>query len=248
MSNNIEMKIDSEISKNLSLLESSLGRSFSDKQLLLLSIIHRSYGNENREFHKMNNEKLELLGDSVLSLIATEYLFKRFVNMSEGDIVKIKSALVSEASLADFAKKLNIGSYLYISKGEEITGGRSRSSMLADAFEAILGAMYVDSDLESVRKFLIPLLSIKIEEINSDKNIFDYKTSLQEYMQSKHKEIPEYIIKGSHGPDHDKVFTIAIKLQGEYVSEAEGKSKKEAEQKAARIACEHMNIPMKEWF
>lgn len=248
MSENMEIKMDMEMSKNLSLLEKNLERVFNDKNLLLLSIIHRSYGNEHRTFHKLNNEKLELLGDSVLSLIATEYLYKRFVDMNEGDIVKIKSALVSETSLADFSKKLNIGSYLYISKGEEITGGRFRSSMLADAFEAILGAMYVDSNLESVRNFLIPLLSLKIEEINNNKNIFDYKTSLQEYMQSKHKEIPEYIIKGSHGPDHDKVFTIAIKLQGKYVSEAEGKSKKEAEQKAARTACEYMNITMKEWF
>ncbi|HCB63763.1 MAG TPA: ribonuclease III [Fusobacteria bacterium] len=196
----------------------------------------------------MNNEKLELLGDAVLGMIVLEYLYKRFFNLSEGEIVKIKSFVVSEPSLAIFASSIDLGRYLLLSKGEDNTGGRCRPSILADAFEAIIGAIYLDGGFIAAKGFLLPLLIKKVDSINSDDSSVDYKTLLQEYSQSQFKVVPEYTILNEYGPDHDKKFKVAAYIGDRFLAEAMGSSKKDAEQNAAKLACKVLNIKSGKMF
>ena len=236
--------IDSNNQEQLHKLQEKLGHKFRTISLLEQSLVHKSYSNENSKFKNINNEKLELLGDSVLSVISTEYLYFMFNYLSEGEIVKIKSAVVSEPTLADMASSIDLGEYMFLSKGEETSGGRQRPSILADCFEAVLGAIFIDGGLEKAKEFLLPLLGPKVLAINADESAFDYKTILQEHSQKELKEIPEYVLQGNRGPDHDKIFRVAVFLKDQYVAEAEGHSKKEAEQKAARSACYMLDVPI----
>lgn len=223
-------------------LEAILGHTFEDIKLLKLALLHRSYGNENKEYKKISNERLELLGDAVLDLVVTEYLYKNFKNSSEGDLAKLKSMVVSEPVLAKMSRKLNLGNYLYLSRGEEITGGRDRSSILGDLFESILGAIYLDSDLETAKKYALPYLIYEIEHIYENDELIDFKTTLQEYSQKKYKEVPTYDLIGEIGPDHEKLFKIGVFINNELVGSGSGKNKKTAEQKAAKHACDSLGI------
>ena len=230
--------------------EKNLGYSFKNKELLKNSLIHRSFGNEHRRYKKIRNERLELLGDAVLDLIVTEYLYRSYENSTEGDLAKIKSMVVSEPVLAEISKKLEVGKYLLLSRGEELTGGRERSSILGDAFEAILGAIYIDSDFETAKKFALALIKDDIDHVDTNEDILDFKTILQEFSQKNYKVIPEYSVLKEIGPDHQKIFEIEVKIDNgieEKQSEVgTGKNKKTAEQAAAKSLCKKLGVKIHE--
>lgn len=194
------------LEKSLNEFQNNINYKFNDKELLKRALIHRSYGNEHWEYKKVNNERLELLGDAVLDLIVTEYLYNNFPNSSEGELAKQKSMIVSEPVLADISTEIKIGEYLLLSKGEEMTGGRERESILGDAFEALLGAIYLDSNFDEVKKFSMKYLKDRIEHIEENEELIDYKTILQEFSQRDFKRIPQYDVLEEVGPDHKKVL------------------------------------------
>ena len=210
--------------KNYLELEGNLGYSFNNKELLKNSLIHRSFGNEHWRYKKISNERLELLGDAVLDLVVTEYLYKSHESSTEGDLAKIKSMVVSEPVLASISKKMDVGKYLLLSKGEEMTGGRERSSILGDAFEAILGAIYLDSDFETAKKYALSHIKDSIDHVDKNEDILDFKTILQEYSQREYKIIPSYEVIRETGPDHQKVFEIEVRI-GERTGRGTGKNK-----------------------
>lgn len=226
--------------------EKNLGYSFKDKELLKNSLLHRSFGNEHRKYKKISNERLELLGDAVLDLVVTEYLYKNYEKASEGDLAKIKSMVVSEPVLASISRKLEVGKYLLLSRGEELTGGRERSSILGDAFEAILGAIYLDSDFQTAKEFVLRNIKDSIDNVDTNEDILDFKTILQEYSQKEYKTIPEYSVINEVGPDHQKVFEIEVKIVSGMsemlVAVGSGKNKKSAEQAAAKVLCKNLGV------
>ena len=195
-------------SRRLQELQELINYKFNDESLLKKALIHRSFGNENWEYKNINNEKLELLGDAVLDLIVTEYLYKNFAVATEGELAKLKSMIVSEPVLANISSEIKLGNYLMLSKGEELTGGRERESILGDVFEALLGAIYLDSEINTVRDVALKYLIYKIEHINENEELIDYKTILQEYSQRVYKIIPVYEVINELGPDHKKSFEI----------------------------------------
>ena len=222
----------------LEALEEALGYRFNDPSLLDCALTHRSYANENPDLLKQDNERLEFLGDAVLTLCISDMLMKKFPDCTEGDLSKIRSSIVNEKPLARLARELRLGDYLLLGRGEEISGGRLKSSLLANALEAMIAAIYCDAGLDGVcgfvgRRFL-PLL-----ETGDIKILYrDYKTSLQEITQNRFRIIPRYSVLREFGPDHDKVFQIRVSV-GDIVSAAGlGRNKKEAEQRAARKALE----------
>ncbi len=225
-------------------LEERLGYTFKDKELLKHALIHRSYGNEHWEYKKINNERLELLGDAVLDLVVTEYLYKNFTKSSEGDLAKLKSMVVSEPVLAKISKELGIGKYLLLSKGEELTGGRDRSSILGDVFEAVLGAIYLDSgsDFLVAKAYGTKLLEYQINHIEENEELIDFKTILQEHSQKSHKVTPVYEVVKETGPDHRKNFEIVVSINDEAVGRGNGRNKKSAEQSAAKDACKTLGV------
>lgn len=220
--------------RDLNLLEERIGYKFKNKALLKNALIHRSYGNENWKYKNINNERLELLGDAVLDLVVAEYLYINLASSPEGELARLKSMIVSEPVLSRVSKDLGMGEYLLLSKGEEITGGRVRSSILGDVFEAVLGAIYLDSDYESLRSFVLTHLKKWIDNIESNEEILDYKTILQEYMQKEYKCTPIYILNKEEGPDHKKSFEIIVKIGEDKTGIGIGKNKKNAEQLAAK--------------
>ena len=232
--------------KNYLDFEKNLGYSFNNKELLKNSLLHRSFGNEHRKYKKISNERLELLGDAVLDLVVTEYLYKNYAQSTEGDLAKIKSMVVSEPVLASISRKLEVGKYLLLSRGEELTGGRERSSILGDAFEAILGAIYIDSDLETAKKFALNHIKDSIDNVDTNEEILDFKTILQEYSQKEYKIIPEYLVVNEIGPDHQKIFEIEVKINNgineDLVAIGSGKNKKSAEQAAAKVLCKKLGV------
>lgn len=225
-------------------LEEKLGYTFKDKELLKHALIHRSYGNEHWEYKKINNERLELLGDAVLDLVVTEYLYKNFTKSSEGDLAKLKSMIVSEPVLAKISRELGIGKYLLLSKGEELTGGRDRSSILGDVFEAVLGAIYLDSgsDFLVAKAYGTKLLEYQINHIEENEELIDFKTILQEHSQKSHKVTPVYEVVKETGPDHKKNFEIVVSINDEAVGRGNGRNKKSAEQSAAKDACKTLGV------
>ncbi len=234
------------IMEKLEILQKKIEYKFTNIKLLEHAMVHRSYGNENWEYKNINNERLELLGDAVLDLIVTEYLYKNYKESSEGELAKLKSMIVSEPVLAEIAFEIEIGEYLFLSKGEEITGGRKRNSILGDAFEALLGAIYLDSDFDNVKHFALKYLTYRIDHIDENEKLIDYKTILQEYSQREFKKIPKYDVLEEIGPDHDKSFKVGVKIKNDIVGEGIGKNKKSAEQLAAKKACEKLEVKVNE--
>ncbi|MBZ4683029.1 MAG: ribonuclease [Fusobacteriaceae bacterium] len=233
--------------KNLNELEKRLGYYFKNQTLLKKALIHRSYGNENWDYKNINNERLELLGDAVLDLIVTEYLYLNFSDSNEGELAKLKSMIVSEPVLAEISSEIGLGDFLLLSKGEELTGGRERESILGDAFEALLGAIYLDSDFNSAKEFALRYLEYRILHINENEELIDYKTILQEYAQRVYKIIPTYEVIKEIGPDHKKSFEIGVKISEQiFVGIGKGKNKKTAEQHAAKNACKKMGVTINE--
>ncbi len=223
-------------SKDLNDLEVSLGYSFNNKSLLKESITHKSYAHEKDKKDILFNERMEFLGDSVLELIISEYLFSSYSEYTEADLSKIKAYTVQEATLAEVSEKLNIGTYLLLGKGEEMTGGREKPSLLANAYEAILAAIYLDGGYESAKGFVLRHLTEKINEIPANRTIFDFKTKLQEVAQAQFNSLPKYITHKELGPEHKKVFEVNVLIKNNLYGSGSGKTKKAASQKAAEEA------------
>ena len=211
-------------------LEKRLDYIFDDKQLIIEALTHKSYKKP------YNNERLEFLGDAVLDLIVGEFLFQKFPDSDEGILSKIRASLVNESGFALLARKINLGNHIYLSLAEENNNGRTKSSLLSNAFEAVIGAIYLEGGLEVAREIVIKLLNEAHQKIDLQTLSKDYKTALQELTQAIHGVTPTYKLLRSFGPDHKKEFEVAIVLNDEIIADAQGKSKKEAQQKAAQIA------------
>ena len=221
------------------LLEKKLGYTFKDPSLLQSALYHASYANElkSKGVTVQCNERLEFFGDSVLSLIVSDYLYFRYVANQEGDMTKIRAAVVCERALAKYAAKIGLGNYLYLGHGEDINHGRERASITSDAFEAVLAAMYIDSgSLDTVRDFLLPFVKEEIESIREKSSFMDYKTALQQIVQQVEGEILEYVLVGESGPDHCKTFDMEARLNSNVIGRGSAHSKREAEQLAAKEA------------
>ncbi len=208
---------------------------FKNISLLDTAFHHRSFSNEIANITG-NNERLEFLGDAVLGLIVANYLYITLNIENEGELAKIKSVVVSEATLSDIALRIGVDVCLSLGKGEEKSGGRNKKAILADAMEAVFGAYYLDSGLKDVEKLIISLLKPEIEKVHANAHVKDYKTLLQEFHQKKYKAVPLYRMDKKTGPDHDQTFWVSVSLGGTTYGPASGKSKKEAEQAAARFA------------
>src|SRR3989344_401627 len=222
---------------NLSELEKKLNIVFMDKNLLKTAFMHRSYLNEHKKTKYESNEKLEFLGDSVLSLITSSYLFRKYPNYSEGEYTDIKASLVRTDALADAAQKLNLGDYTFLSKGESNSGGRKNKNILADGFEALLGAIFLEKGFNKAYKFTLDyLIEDKLGEILNKKLYYSSKSKLQEIMQRKYKTTPDYKLVKESGPEHKRVFNISINFRGKKLSEGVGMTKKQAEEQAAKRA------------
>ena len=217
--------------------EKLIGYRFRDRSLLETALTHSSYANE----HKCKSyERLEFLGDSVLGFVTAEYLFQHFPQLPEGQLTKTRAALVCERSLCGFSRTLQVGDFLRLSHGELHSGGRERPSILADVFESTTAAIYLDSgDLEEARKFILRFIA-PAAKTQSVKPFKDYKTTLQEIVQQNPEERLEYVTTGESGPDHDKHFTVEVHLNSNVIGRGGGRSKKEAEQQAAREALQWM--------
>lgn len=217
-------------------LETSLGYYFKDKGLLLEAVTHKSFHHENPDKAFSYNERLEFLGDSVLGLVVVEYLFKLEKSYSEAIMSKIKSYIVKEAVLSDAAESISLGAYLRLGKGEKETGGRGKKSILADAMEAVFGAVYIDGGFERARDAILRLLQGRIDAAVSSEQFFDYKTDLQEESQVKFGVLPRYVTVKQEGEEHKKIFTVEVYIKGDRFGRGSGRSKKEAETIAAKEA------------
>lgn len=217
-------------------LTKKLGISFNNLNLLIEALTHRSYLNEHREYMGSHNERLEFLGDAVLELAATDFLYKKYPAKPEGELTSYRAALVNTVSLAESAQKLGINDYLLLSKGEAKDTGRARDVILADAFEAIIGAIYLDSGYEKAEKFIAKNLYGKIEEVIEKRSYQDAKSRFQEVAQEKRGITPNYETLSEVGPDHNKRFTVGVFIGSSEIARGEGASKQEAEQSAASVA------------
>ena len=224
------------------LLEEKIGYQFKQRELIERALIHSSYSNETgaRNHHLLCNERLEFLGDSVLSIITSNYLYKSFTDCPEGELTRMRAEVVCERALSSYAAEIGLGNYLLLGVGEEKNNGRQRKSILADAFEALLAAIYLDAKddgMETVEKFLMPFIVKEIESVRR-KGSFngDPKTLLQQFVQQAEGDFLEYAVVGESGPDHMKVFRVEARLNSNVIGRGEGRSKREAEQNAAREA------------
>lgn len=211
------------------------GYEFKDPRLLQTALSHSSYANEH---HTQSNERLEFLGDSVLSIIVSDYLYKKFPQLSEGELTKIRASLVCESALSDFGREIKLNEMIKLGKGEKSTGGDQRNSIISDAFEAVLAAIYLDSGIKSAEKFVMRFIT----EHLGDSSFKDYKTALQEVIQKNPEEKVGYFLTAEHGPEHDKSFTVEVRLNSNVIGTGTGHSKKAAEQQAAKSALELMGV------
>ena len=228
-------EINQSRKRELLLFQNHAELRFRKLDFLNLAFCHRSYANESHN-NIDNNEKLEFLGDSVLGLVASEYLFYLLPDKAEGELARIKSFVVSENILSAIARKIKIDNYILIGRGEEYSGGRSKKAILADCLEAIIGAYYLDSGLKDTRVFILTHIVPEIMKVIEDRHDKDYKTLFQEFVQKKYKTYPKYKLIKKIGPDHDKTFVVEVKIKEKTLGCGEGKNKKTAEQNAARIA------------
>ncbi|MCL4378645.1 MAG: ribonuclease III [Actinobacteria bacterium] len=223
--------------KPLNHLEKKIGIIFQNKKILQNIFIHRSYLNEHKKTSLISNEKLEFLGDSVLSLVTSVYLYKNYPFLEEGDYTEIKAAIVRTESLAEAAQKLELGDYLYLSKGQDKEMGRTNKNILADCFEALIAGIFIDINFEKAYEFVLNyLFKEKLEFIVKNKLYLSPKSRLQEVTQAKYKIIPKYEVMEENGPEHNRIFKVGVKINHKLIGTAEGRSKKEAEEKAAKIA------------
>jgi ribonuclease-3 len=219
---------------NIDVLEKKIGYKFKNPDLLLNALTHSSYANENRGIS--DNERLEFLGDAVLGLVIADYLYRLFEKHKEGDLTKIRASIVSEGPLSQIARDIGLGRFLLLGKGEAISGGRDRDSVLADALEAVIGAVYLEAGINQAKELIIGLFSSLMENSFQGKGFQDYKTNLQEVLQAMGEEEIVYRVIKETGPDHDKEFVIEVLCGRRVIGRGKGKSKKEAEQRAAKEA------------
>ena len=221
-------------------LEKKLNYTFREPALLSEALNHSSYANEHRAQHISSNERLEFLGDAVLGFVTAEHLYKKHPDLPEGDLTRLRAALVCEDSLHEVAQSLELGRYLKLGRGEEQGGGRRRPSILADATESVFAAVYLDGGMEAASELIHRVLLDKGREEAVEERRRDFKTELQELVQRKSDQVLRYELTGSSGPDHAKEFTFRVTLNGVTVGEGTGRSKKEAEQSAACAALAHL--------
>ena len=219
-------------------LQKRIGYTFKNTDLLTEALTHSSYANEKRK-GRNSNERLEFLGDSVLSIVVSQYLFEHFTHLPEGELTKIRASLVCEKSLYEFAKQIDLGEHILLGKGEENTGGRERVSILADAFEAVIAAVFLDGGLEAAKRHILKFIPKDIDD-RKPVSFSDHKTILQEIIQKNPEEKVEYKLVGQSGPDHNKAFKVQVRLNSNVIGTGIGRSKKEAEQMAAKEALELM--------
>lgn len=234
------MKVNRKAIDNINKFEEIIGYTFEEKSYILEALTHSSYSNENKRYKF--NERLEFLGDSVLSIVISDYLFKKEENLPEGELTKLRANIVCEESLSEVAAEINLGDYLLLGKGEEATGGRDRISILADALEAVIAAIYLDSGIENARKFIFTYMEEIIRDSIKGKIFRDYKTYLQEVLQSRGEQNIWYKLIEEKGPDHNKRFVMEVGINDEVLGVGEGKSKKDAEQVAAKAALKSQNL------
>ena len=218
------------------MLKDKIKYEFKNKVLLRKALTHSSYANEQRARHLQNNERLEFLGDSVLGFVTADYLYNQFPELPEGELTKLRAAIVCEQALYEVAKELGIDGAICLGHGEESSGGRQRPSILADAVEALLGAIYLDGGIEPAREFVLSFIPKSAERARQGRMFKDYKTTLQEIVQKNCQETLEYRLAGTSGPDHDKTFDMELLLNSNVFASGQGRSKKEAEQMAAKQA------------
>lgn len=225
-------------------LQNRIGYTFNDSSLLINALTHSSYANEasSKGEKSKSNERLEFLGDSVLSLVISRYLFEEYPTLPEGELSKIRAQTVCEKTLAIFARKVALGDHILLGHGETQNKGNERDSILSDAFEALLAAMYLDSSLETVKEFLLPLAIDFIHEITVTHHTMDYKTMLQQIVQQSSGVILDYCIVSEKGPAHKRVFEVEARLDGNVIGKGVGNSKREAEQNAARVGLSYFGI------
>ena len=224
----------------------ALGVQMHDLELLDMALTHTSYAHEAKQHPKpQHNERIEFLGDSVLSIIVSTYMYNNFPELAEGQLTKLRAHLVCEYSLFEYAKKIHLGDYLQLGRGEDFTGGRERPSILADAFESVLGAIYLDQGMEMARTYLLGLMQPEIDYICRHGIFNDYKTRLQEYLQRDGEVEITYRLLGSSGPEHNKVFTSEVIFEGKVIGKGQGHSKKDAEQHAAQQALKQLHVQNK---
>ncbi len=233
--------MDAERQRKLESLEKKVDYSFKDKSLLNMALTHTSYvkGDGRASEH---NERLEFLGDAVLELCVSEYLYNRFSEYNEGDMTRLRAQTVCEGALFDVAKRLGLGSALLLGRGEDHSGGREKPSILSDAVEALIGALYIDGGMDTARRFIMSFIGEAVQSAVSGGPHKDYKTMLQEYVQKRHMGQIAYVLTGSSGPDHNKVFAMDVSVAGTVVGSGEGKTKQEAGQQAAKAALIEMGI------
>lgn len=223
---------------DLSILEERAGYSFKSPAYAVTALTHSSYSNEmkSRDPDIKCNERMEFLGDSVLSIITSEYIFSEFTSLPEGELTKLRANSVCEGALFEYSKKLGLGDFIYLGHGEERSGGRGHKAILADAFEAFLAAIYLDGGMKCAKKFLMPYISVKIASLIKEGRREDHKSHLQQFVQRSHGDILEYVQTGEDGPAHDKRFFFEVRLNNTVIGKGEGGTKREAEQNAAREA------------
>ena len=219
-------------------LETAIGYRFKNISLLQNALTHSSYANERWHDSLKSNERLEFLGDSILGMVVAEYLYRNFPDRPEGELTRMRADMVCETSLAVVANKLDLGSHLLLGHGEEQGGGRTRPSILADAVESVIAAAFLDGGFEAAERIIKQFILVEVPVTRLHNQ--DYKTSLQELVQQKKNQVLSYALVGESGPDHDKSFWVEVSLNGTVVGSGNGRSKKRAEQDAARVAIEHL--------
>ena len=219
-------------------LETAIGYRFQNIQLLQNALTHSSYANERWHNSLLSNERLEFLGDSVLGMLVAEYLYGTFPDRPEGELTRMRADMVCEHTLATVANRIGLGEHLLLGHGEERLGGRSRESILADATESVIAACFLDGGLEAAAQFVKKYILVEVPV--SRPNNMDYKTALQEQVQQKKNQVLSYVLVGQSGPDHDKLFDVEVSLNGTVVGQGSGRSKKRAEQMAAKAAMEKL--------
>ncbi len=226
---------------DLATLQQTLGVAFNDLSLLEQALIHSSYINENPSLASISNERLEFLGDAVLGLVVAEKLYRDFPQSNEGEMTRLRAALICRDTLARMARAIGLGDYLYLGKGEEASGGRRKPVNLAGALEAVIAAICLDQGLSTSQDFILRLLEPELQKVVSQGTVVDYKSQLQELLQAREQQTPVYRVVEATGPDHDKRFTVEVMAGDTVLGRGSGKGKKAAETEAARIALEQLS-------
>ena len=229
------------LARSVRALERRLGYRFRDVGLLEHALTHKSKAHEDATGGVVDNESLEFLGDAVLGFVIADLLYREFPHFDEGQKSKAKAALVSTTALAELGQKIGLGAYLLLGRGEEKTGGRQKQALLADGCEAVIAAIYLDGGIDAARDFILQELAEEIEHVRSPDFLRDFKSALQERLQASGRPLPDYEVTAEQGPDHDKRFHVTVRVQGEVLASSEGRTKKEAEQAAARQALDKVD-------